>query len=533
MASEPGKHRELRVGLTGAPNDPALHHALALAAHAQGGHRDAYVRLLRASGLGSTEVNLLYHLSRLATVTSHPSDGYRFAARTVASIPGNAEALTQLGFAYQSLGDLPAAIMAYRRALACDGAHPLAHLKSMVAESVMPTVDRRRLRDNHVRLAARWTRTAGMRGPGRAVDKPFGAPLRVAYLAASVFERSTLGCLLWPVLAHHDTREVDTVYYTDTESASIPPLPGRCATRSYRGLDGPALAEQLRRDRIDIAVDLSGMGDANRLDALAFRPAPVQITWLGYWGTTGLETIDFALLDGTSAPSGTEADFTETVVRLPDGRFCYAPPSTAPDVGPPPAASRGFVTFGSFNSPVKLGDDVLRTWAALLDTRRDARLLVVANAYEDRGCAARFARRLISAGAAIDRIEIRAPRGRMMDEYANVDVCLDPFPYTGGITSLETLWMGVPLVTLEGDRVVARQGTCFLTQLDRKGWIARTIEDYVRTAVDLSSDIPRLADWRNEQRARMTASTICDGRRFARNVEAAYRMMWEARVGRR
>jgi protein O-GlcNAc transferase len=532
VSSPPASPTDLRRRSAVSPDDAALHHTLALGSHEGGAYHDAYLRLRRATSLGAADVNLLNRLSRLASVTSRSSIARRFAERLVASVPGNADALTQLGFSFQSFGDLTAAAAAYRRALACDVSHPLAHLKSMVVESVRPQIDRHRLRQEHVRLASRWTKAQGPRGPGRSLGSSRGRPLTIAYLGASVFERSTLGCLLWPVLAHHDRSSATVVYYTETDLAAIPALPGSTIRRSYRNLDGAALAEQLRRDQVDIAVDLSGMGDANRLDALAFRPAPVQVTWLGYWGTTGLKEIDFVLLDGTSAPPEVEVDYEETIFRLPDGRFCYAPPSATPDVEPPPARSRGFITYGSFNSPVKLGDDVLRTWAALLGATRDARLLIVGNAFDDAVCSSDLVRRLDAAGADLGRIEIRAPRGRMMDEYASVDVCLDPFPYTGGITSLETLWMGVPLVTLAGDRVVSRQGTCFLTQLQQPGWIAKTTGDYVDIALSLSADVGRLADLRSRQRQRMLASTLCDGPRFARNVEAAYRRMWEMRVER-
>jgi predicted double-glycine peptidase len=288
------------------------------------------------------------------------------------------------------------------------------------------------------------------------------------------------------------------------------------------------LAETIRTDGIDILIDLAGHTLGNRMRLFTLKPAPVQVSWIGYPYTTGLPAIDYVLMDEVVVPAGDERWFVEHVVRLPDTRFCYAPPEYAPSPAPPPALERGFITFGSFNNLLKITPSVIRLWARVLDAVPHARLLLKWATLAEPETAGHYRRLLGDLGVDLARVELRgaSPHRAMLAEYADVDIALDPLPYSGGVTSLEALWQGVPLVSLPKSRPVSRQSQAFLTVLGRPEWIAKDPDDYVCIAADLASDLDRLTDLRRHQRSRMAASPLCDGPRYARHFEAALRSMW-------
>jgi protein O-GlcNAc transferase len=233
-------------------------------------------------------------------------------------------------------------------------------------------------------------------------------------------------------------------------------------------------------------------------------------------------------MDAATVPEGAERWFSETVVRLPEGRFCYAPPDYAPEVAPLPARATGRVTFGSFNNLSKVTPAVIELWAAVLRAVPDARLMLKWKSLADAAECARLRQAFGAHGIAAERLELRGrtPHAEMLAEYGEVDIGLDPFPFCGGLTSCEALWMGVPIVTLPGSRAVSRQTLAFVTQLDLAALAAPNPERYVALAAELAGDLDRLADLRAGLRTRMAASSLCDGARFTRGLEAAYRTMW-------
>jgi predicted O-linked N-acetylglucosamine transferase (SPINDLY family) len=260
----------------------------------------------------------------------------------------------------------------------------------------------------------------------------------------------------------------------------------------------------------------------------ARKPAPVQASWIGYFNTTGLDAIDYVLTDAASVPPGSERWFTEQVVRLPVGRFCYTPPDLAPDVAPPPMLARGRVTFGSFNNLSKVTPPVIELWARVVNAVPDARLVLKWRSLADPRECQRLLAAFEAAGLAPGRVELRphGPHAAMLAEYGDLDVALDPFPFTGGLTSCEALWMGVPVVTLPGTRPVSRQTAGLLAQLGLEALAARDSASYVAIAAGLARDPVRLASLRATLRSRMAASSLCDAARFARGLEAAYRELW-------
>ena len=286
------------------------------------------------------------------------------------------------------------------------------------------------------------------------------------------------------------------------------------------------VAERIRSDRIDILVDLALHTANNRLLVFARKPAPVQVTWLGYPGTTGLSAIDYRLTDPYLDPPGLfDAFYSEESIRLPDTFWCYDPLTDQPPVNALPALENGFITFGCLNNFCKVNDGCLALWAQVLQAVPQSRLLLLA----PRGQAREHVlARLQQEGIAAPRVEFadRQPRLEYLKLYHRIDLGLDPLPYNGHTTSLDAFWMGVPTLTLVGKTVVGRAGWSQLCNLGLKELAAETPEQYVALAAELAADLPRLQELRGTLRQRMLRSPLMDANRFARHVEQAYRQMW-------
>jgi predicted O-linked N-acetylglucosamine transferase (SPINDLY family) len=238
--------------------------------------------------------------------------------------------------------------------------------------------------------------------------------------------------------------------------------------------------------------------------------------------------MDYLVMDARAVPPGEERWYREAIARLPQGRFCYAPPEDAPEVADPPSLRRRQATFGSFNNLAKINEEVIDLWAEVLRATPASRLILKWSSLGDESVRSRIAAAFAAAGAAPEQLELRgfSAHRDMLAQYADIDVALDPFPFGGGLTSCEALWMGVPIVTLAGDRPAGRQTAGFLALVGRDDCVAASRADYVAIAAGLAADPARLADRRRSARARMARSPLCDGAAFASALEAAYRVMW-------
>ena len=301
--------------------------------------------------------------------------------------------------------------------------------------------------------------------------------------------------------------------------------------RDIAALDDDAAAELIRRDRIDVLVDLAGHMAKNRLLVLARKPAPVQATYLGYPNGTGLRQIDYRLSDGVADVAGTEEHYVETLIRLPGCAWCYRAPEDAPAVVDAPATRNGFVTFGSFNKFPKISPPLLKMWSQILAAVPGSKLLIKAKSLGDSSTRAVAARMFDAAGIAADRVTFTGWHGETAEHlamYGQVDIALDTFPYHGTTTTCEALWMGAPVVSLAGTTHVSRVGASLLTAVGRNDLVATSQTQYVQTAVALANDRSRLSELRATMRDRMRASPLIDAAGFTRNLEAAYREMWRS-----
>lgn len=294
-------------------------------------------------------------------------------------------------------------------------------------------------------------------------------------------------------------------------------------------IDDLALARLARELRIDVLIDLGGHGDAGRMPACAHRLAPVQIKWVGMQNhSSGLAEMDWFLTDRWETPPGSEALYTERLLRLPDGYVCYCPPPYAPDVAPLPALANGHVTFGCFNNLAKVTPHVLTTWATILRRLPDARLVLKTHQFSDPDTAARIRDAFVTQGIDPARLDLRggSPHRAFLGEYNQIDIVLDPFPYSGGLTTCEALWMGVPTIALPGTFFAARHSLSHLSNAGLADWAARDEADYIDMAIQRAADLPALATLRATLRAQVKASPLCDARRFGRNLGAALRLAW-------
>jgi protein O-GlcNAc transferase len=297
------------------------------------------------------------------------------------------------------------------------------------------------------------------------------------------------------------------------------------------GKPAEEVAATVRDLGIDVLIDLSGWGDQGMLAACAERPAPLQIKWVGMQAhTTGMAEIDCFLTDRWETPPGFEPFYTERLLRMPDGYVVYSPPPDAPDPGPLPAATRRGITFGCLNNLAKITPRVIATWAAILRRVPDARLLLKAHQFSDAPTAERIRAAFAAHGIAAARLELRGSSSlrEQLAQHRAIDIVLDPFPYTGGLTTCEALWMGVPVLALAGESFAGRHSTSHLSNAGLADWIAADTAEYAERAVAWAADRPGLARLRATLRAQMAASPLCDAPRFGRHLGAALRGAWRA-----
>jgi protein O-GlcNAc transferase len=447
--------------------------------------------------------------------------------------PDYAQAHSNLGNALQDLGQLASSLESTRRALELQPDFTEAHnsllfVHNYLADQPVPHLlaEARRFGD----VIARRAR------PTLAWDNPPDPHrrLRVGFVSGD-FCIHPVGYFLDGVFAALASRAASLelfCYPTRTCDDELSQRLKACchAWHPVVGLSDEHVAELIRDDGIDILIDLSGHTAYNRLPAFAWKPAPVQASWLGYFATTGVQAMDYLLADPWTLPASEENSFTEKIWRLPQTRLCFTPPRADVVVSPLPALTNGYVTFGCFNNLTKMNDAVVALWAQILNAVPASPLFLKARqlqqASAQREVIARFAAHGIEAGRLI--LEDYVPRENYLAAYQQVDIALDPFPYPGGTTTVEALWMGVPVLTLAGERFLSRQGVGLMMNAGLPEWVAANSADYLTRAVAHAGDLQKLATLRAGLRPQVLASPVFDAPRFAGHFEAALRGMWQA-----
>ena len=445
--------------------------------------------------------------------------------------PGFAPAHHNLGNVLHRAGRIDEAIAAYARAVELDPDFVSAHSNLVYALNFSPAWTPSRIYEAH----REWSRrhAAPLRGQIRphANERVIGRRLRIGYVSPN-FREHPVAAFFEPALKHHDRERFSIVLYSDVSDPDARTARLRSYGDEWRDiarLSDEAVAARVRADDIDILVDLTGHTDGHRLLVFARKPAPVQVTWNGYANTTGLDTMDYRITDRHADPPGAADGWhSERLMRLPEIYMAFDPPRDAPQVSASPVLSRGYVTFGSFNALAKITPQVIAAWARLLHAVPNARLTMLTVAEGE--ARARVTRAFAEHGIPASRLALagRLAFGAFLAAVAEADIALDPFPFAGTTTTCQTLWMGVPVVTLAGRSHAGRVGVSMLTNVGLADLVARDEDDYVAIAAALACRPARLAELRAGMRARMLASPLTDGARLARAVEDAYRTMWEA-----
>jgi protein O-GlcNAc transferase len=447
--------------------------------------------------------------------------------------------LSNLGTALQNQVRIEEAAALFRRAIETDSSYAEARVN--LEERVLPWLHFRTKPAPHAAFAAHreWGRSAVARALQEAGAPPAFAnrrdpdrPLRIAYFGVNTASRLMHG-FFEPLISNHDAGAVETAIYVSAglPDARLKRFKELAAVWRYVGRRPVKdVAQMIRQDGVDIMIDLAGHLEHNRLDAFARKPAPIAVTWLGYPATTGLPTIDYRITDEVADPPGAEELHTEQLYRLRAGSLVYRPPEKAPEVAQRPARAPGAVTFGNFDDPRKISPETVQAWSSILQTLPEARLILMAPEFTDAGFGARIHSDFQAAGIAPTRVELRRTTegpDENLRAYAEVDISLDTFPYNGALTTIcEALWMGVPIVTLSGDRPWARTSASVLAQVGLERLDSQTTDECVETAVELARDLDRLHTLRSGMRDRMRVSPLMDERDFARRFEAALRDMW-------
>ena len=362
------------------------------------------------------------------------------------------------------------------------------------------------------------------------VKKQPGDKLRVGYVSGDLNEHS-VAYFFEPLLQHHNTNAIETFcYYNDK---IIDEITDRLITttnnwHSIFGVSDTDVVNLIKNDKIDILVDLSGHTGKNRLLVFAQKPAPIQVTWLGYPNTTGLSAIDYRLTDIIADPVGEADDLhSETLVRLPNGFQCYKGDQTVIADVNLPQKSNGYITFGSFNNLSKVSPEIIKLWSKILQSVPNSQLILKGSHLNHD--TTRYIKLFNKEGISENQIKLYGRLPNKIDHlklYNSIDIGLDPFHYNGATTTCEALWMGVPVITLLGDRHVGRVGASILTNVGLTDFIAQDIDDYVELAIKMAGNIEYLEKTRQGLRERMESSPLCNGKSFACNIENAYQDMW-------
>jgi len=521
------QHREALVLKPGAAN---AYYNLGIALQCQGKLDEAVLMYRQALTLNPSSAQASNNLGVVLQGQGKSADAIAQYNRALTLKPDHAEAHSNLGRTLMEQGAIEDATACYRRALALKPDLVNAHSNLLFClhydtahESTAIVTEYRAWYEQHARkFAAQIAPHANRRDAER--------PLRIGYVSAD-FKRHPVGYFLDPVLAAHDPAIVSVFCYSGVSVADEWTAHIRTHADHWREIAWKSdedVARIIREDGIDILVDMSGHTGGNRLLVFARKPAPVQVTWIGFFTSTGLETMDYLLADGFYSPPLGGAVLTEQLASMPANHLCFRPPVYTPPVAPSTAAMRGYPTFGCFNNLSKINGDVVRVWAAILKRLPEARLILKTHALGDASVRERYGRMFQEQGIEPHRLDLLGPSSHaaLLDSYGQFDIALDPFPYCGGWTTCEALWMGIPVITLQGASFSSCIGAGLLQTVGVGEWIADTPDRYIEIAAQLGGNIGGLATLREGLRARVAASSLCDADTFAHNLEQVYRVMW-------
>ncbi len=473
---------------------------------------------------------LMYNeLARICRFTGRLSEAVQYRRKTVEADSDNMTYLGNLGCALVRVGQKEEGIDLMRKAIEKAPDDAAVHSGLLFYLHHLPNLDPRAIFEEHKLWAQIHAPISRARVSHDNIPDP-DRRLRIGY-ASPDFCAHSVSYFFEPLLNEHDAKTVETYGYgnvfcpdetTDRIKRKVDHY------RSVNGMDCRKVASMIEADQIDILVDLAGHTSKNNLSVLAYKPAPIQVTYLGYPNTTGMPQIDYRLTDDLTDSPQSQQFYTEELVFLPDGFLCYKSPDFASFVEPLPAAKNGCITFASFNNSTKINPFLIALWAEILKANSNSRLLLKFNGGDEQALREYYFGNFEQFGIGREKVKIVGQRSPVdhLKLYGEVDIALDTYPYNGTTTTCEALWMGVPVVSLAGEHHVSRVGRSILNRVGLEFFVASTPKEYLAKAIALAAKPDALAKIRVSMRKRIAESSLCDAKKFTRNLEAVYRKMW-------
>ncbi len=490
-----------------------------------------YEGLLSRPNDNATVVRVRTNLALVLMALDRYQDAEASCRAALAIDPRSAAALDNMGCALKEQGKVEEAVTQHRLAISRQPGFVTAHSNLLLALNYLSNHDATAVLAEHRLWAKRY---ADPLFKNHAYDNQRDAArrLRIGYVSPD-FRSHSVAMFLEPLLASHDHAQFEIFCYSNVSRPDSTTERLRDLADHWRPVSGRSdqqVADSILEDRIDILVDLTGHTAGHRLLVFARKPAPVQVTWLGYPNTTGMTTMDYRITDAWADPPGdSDRLHSEILLRLPRGFLCYRPLPDSPPVSESPSQTTGYITFGCFNNSAKISAPVLDVWSEILKAVPQSRLLLKSRQLRDPPLRQRYEGEFQKRGVNPNRIEmlgrIESKHGHL-SLYDRVDIGLDPFPYNGTTTTCEALWMGVPVIALAGDCHAGRVGISILHGVDLDELIAASPDEYWQLAKNLAGDRTRLADYRATLRTRMRNAPLMESAGFARDVEAVYRQIW-------
>ena len=518
----------LRKAITLKPDYAEAHHNLARALFENGKTEQAIESCKQAIALNPAMADSWINLGIIHQKLGHKEKSITAVQKALSIAPGNSAAHTALANIFLEFGQFNDALSNYRKAIDLDPDNEEAHSNHLMTLHYATSSSNQALFD----AATNWAEpyNAALPYPDFPNTLDVNRKLRVGYVSAD-FSRHPVGFYLCRILPFHNSDSVEIVCYSNShKSDDITETLRRSSAlwRNVTDLSDEKMTEQIRDDGIDILVDLSGHTARHRLPVFAKRPAPVQVTWMGYTGTTGLTVMDYILADTFVLPKNEQDMFSETPKYLPGCYLCFDPPGFDIDCVAPPAKDNGFITFGSFNNRMKITAGAISAWARIMTDVADSRLLLKTPLLDSEAVRSALVEQFREHGIEKDRLllEGRASRADLLRAYQHVDIALDTQPFSGGVTTAEAIWMGVPVISLSSPRWSGRLGETILNGIGLPELVAHNDQQYHDLAIGLAGNLPRLEQMHRDLRGLMEASPFCDGPAFADKLEQAYRDMW-------
>ncbi|MEW6585481.1 MAG: tetratricopeptide repeat protein [Nitrospirota bacterium] len=515
------------------PNYAGAYYNLGLALQNKGQFEEAITYYQKAIDISPDYADAYYNLGNVLQNKGQFEEAITCYQNVIHLSPNFHMAYNNLGVIYTVNGQLNEAEIHLRRALQINPDLSITYSNLLFNMNYNSRYNPQDIFSEHLLFAKKFAEPLSYVIPAHTNGRQANRRLRIGYCSPD-FRRHSVAYFIEPVLAARDRGHFEVFCYSN--SSVIDEVTNRVQEhadqwRNIVGMSDEEVTELIRKEEIDILVDLAGHTANNRILVFTRKPSPVQVSWIGYPATTGLSSMDYKIVDAFTDPPGmTEQFYSEKLLRLPDSFLCYMPEANSPDISLLPTLVSGHITFASFNDIAKISPEVIALWSEILKEVQDSRMVMKSKGFSDGSTRQRFLTLFHQNGVDSDRLRLLPFMHSTSDHlaaYNNIDIALDTFPYNGTTTTCEAMWMGVPVITLSGCTHVSKVGVSLLSNVGLPELIAKTHDEYIATAVNLASDIEKLRLLRRSLRDRMSHSPLTDARRFTANLEMCYRKMWE------